>query len=225
MKVTTDGCLFGAWVAARIKNEKLITNNSLDIGTGTGLLSLMLAQRNPNLHIDAIEIDNQAADQATENATASPWAERIVVYNINAKKIQTNKPYDLIISNPPFYENELKSEKYQKNIAHHSNELQLKELLAIIKNKLNTEGIFCLLLPYKRNAEAKVLLNEIGFSITQMTFVRQSINHDFFRIMIMGKLATAEPVETMIDEITIKDSEQQYTSAFTNLLKEYYLSL
>lgn len=230
MKVTTDGCLFGAWVADVIKKEKLVINNSLDIGTGTGLLSLMLLQKNPELQVDAIEIDKEAAEQATQNATASPWADRIRIYNTDIKKFQSTAPYDLIISNPPFYENELKSEKSEKNIAHHSNKLQLKDLLTIIKNKLSPEGVFCLLLPYKRNAEAKILLNETGLSVTQMTFVRQTTQHDFFRIMIIGKLATPEPVETIIDEISIKDNllmeqQMQYSSSFVKLLHDYYLHL
>jgi tRNA1Val (adenine37-N6)-methyltransferase len=225
MKVTTDGCLFGAWVADLINNEKLIIKNSLDIGTGTGLFSLMLVQMNPHLYIDAIEIDKEAAEQAAENAAVSPWRERIKAYNINAKEFQSAKPYDLIISNPPFYENELKSGKSQKNIAHHSEELLLKDLLAIIKKSLNSAGIFCLLLPYKKNAEAKILLNEAGLHITQITFVRQSTSHDFFRIMIMGKTGSNDPSETMIDEISIKNDNDQYTPAFTNLLKEYYLHL
>ncbi len=225
MKVTTDGCLFGAWVAERIKNEKLIINNSLDIGTGTGLLSLMLAQENYNLAIDTIEIDKEAAEQATENVASSPWKERVKVHHSNAKKFQSTKSYDLIISNPPFYENELKSGKSQKDTAHHGEELLLKDLLVIIKNKLKPDGLFCLLLPYKRNAEAKILLNEAGLHITQITFVRQSTRHDFFRIMILGKIATVEPVETMIDEIAIKNDSGEHTPAFINLLKGYYLHL
>ncbi len=112
-----------------------------------------------------------------------------MVYNINAKEFQSTKSYDLIISNPPFYENELKSGKSQKDVAHHSEELLLKDLLVIIKKSLSSDGVFCLLLPYKRNAEVKILLNEAGLHITQITFVRQSTSHDFFRIMIMGKLS------------------------------------
>jgi len=225
MKVTTDGCLFGAWAADRIKNEKLIINNSLDIGTGTGLLSLMLAQKNHDLSIDAIEIDKEAAGQAAENVISSPWKEKIKVHCFDAKELESNKAYDLIISNPPFYENELKSGESQKNIAHHSNELLLKDLLIIIKKNLGYNGIFCLLLPYKRNAEAKILLNEAGLHISQMTFVQQSTRHDFFRIMILGKIATGETVETVIDEIAIKNDAVEYTSGSINLLKEYYLHL
>jgi tRNA1Val (adenine37-N6)-methyltransferase len=225
MKVTTDGCLFGAWVAEKVGSRESLAKNVLDIGTGTGLLSLMLAQKNSHLHIDAIEIDKEAAKQATENIAASPWADRIRVNHTDAKKFQTNKSYSLVISNPPFYENELKSGKSQKDVAHHSEGLQLKDLLVIIKNNLKPDGLFCLLLPYKRNAEAKILLNEAGLHITQMTFVRQSTNHDFFRIMIMGRLTTSEPAETMIDEISIKNETNQYTSAFANLLKKYYLHI
>ena len=225
MKVTTDGCLFGAWVAEKVRSLEPGVSNVLDIGTGTGLLSLMLAQKDPNLHIDAIEIDKEAAEQATENIAASPWADRIRVNHTDAKEFQSNRYYDLIISNPPFYENELKSGKSQKDVAHHSEGLQLKDLLVIIKNNLKPDGLFCLLLPYKRNAEAKILLNEAGLHITEITFVRQSTNHDFFRIMIMGKTGTNEQAETMIDEISIKNDNNQYTLAFTNVLKEYYLHL
>jgi tRNA1Val (adenine37-N6)-methyltransferase len=225
MKVTTDGCLFGAWVSDLIKNEKLIADNCLDIGTGTGLLSLMLMQKNTLPAIDAIEIDADAATQAGENVAASSWADRIKVHHADVKEFKNQVAYDLIISNPPFYENELKSGKSTKDIAHHSNELLLKDLLSIIKNKLSTDGFFCLLLPYKRNAEAKLLFAEQGLAITQISFVRQSTNHDFFRIMLMGKIAADEITETIINEIVIKDDNQQYTPAFIDLLKEYYLYL
>jgi tRNA1Val (adenine37-N6)-methyltransferase len=223
MKVTTDGCLFGAWVAEKVGSQESEVRTALDIGTGTGLLSLMLTQKNPGLYIDAIEIDKEAAEQAAENVAASPWADRIRVHYTNAKEFQSPVSYDLIISNPPFYENELKSGKSQKDIAHHSNELQIKELLDIIKNKLSPEGIFCLLLPFKRNAEAKILFNGAGLHITQMIFVRQSTAHNFFRIMLMGRITNDETFETIIDEIEIKNENNHYTPVFKNLLEEYYL--
>jgi tRNA1Val (adenine37-N6)-methyltransferase len=230
MKVTTDGCLFGAWVAEKIGSQESEVRTALDIGTGTGLLSLMLAQKNSNLYIDAIEIDKEAAEQAAENIAASPWADRIQVHYSDAKKFQSSKSYDLIISNPPFYENELKSGKSQKNIAHHSDELQLNELLDIIKYKLSPEGIFCLLLPFKRNEEIKKKLFQAGLIIQMICFVKQSVTHDYFRIMLMGKLRTTKPIKTLIDEIPIKDDlltgqQTQYSSVFTKLLLDYYLHL
>jgi tRNA1Val (adenine37-N6)-methyltransferase len=136
MKVTTDACLFGAWVAKEINNEKILINNYLDIGTGTGLLSLMIAQKNSSVKIDSIEIDKEAAEQALENVNASSWKERINVIHADAKDFAFTKKYDLIVSNPPFYENELKSPDEKKNMAHHGG-LSLDKLIqAIFENFL-----------------------------------------------------------------------------------------
>jgi tRNA1Val (adenine37-N6)-methyltransferase len=224
MKVTTDACLFGAWATDRIKNEKLIINNCLDIGTGSGLLALILAQKG-EFSIDAIEIDKDAFEQAAENMAASPWADRIKIFRGDAREFNFPIQYDIIISNPPFYEKELMSDDAKKNLALHNEGLLLNELLDIIKKNLGPEGLFYLLLPYKRNEEIKDLLLEHEFDILQMTFVRQSVNHDYFRIMLAGKLKKDEPGETMIDEISIWDNKQQYTPEFRQLLKNYYLHL
>lgn len=232
MKVTTDACLFGAWVAEEVNNvrkdsfgEKLIINNCLDIGTGTGLLSLMLVQKNNEVLIDAIEIDKDAADQAKENAASSPWEKRIGVVNANVTGFSFKHKYDLIISNPPFYENELISANERKNLAHHNQNLTLKELLNLIKTNLNTDGCFFLLLPYKRNEEIKKLLKNQQLHVSKILFVRQSIKHDYFRIFVKGDLKTSAPQETEFHEISIWDENQQYTAAFIELLKEYYLYL
>ena len=104
MKVCTDACLLGAWTAGRIQNLKLKIKNALDIGTGTGLLSLMLAQKNANVKIDAIEIDEAAAEQAKENFDNSPWKERLNIYHTSIQQFanSTQKKYDIIICNRPF---------------------------------------------------------------------------------------------------------------------------
>lgn len=226
MKVTTDGCLFGAWVAEKVVSSESGVNKILDIGTGTGLLSLMLAQK-INTSIDALEIDKDSFEQAIKNVKASAWKEKISVHHIDAKEFSGTHRYDLIISNPPFYENELKSENNQKNIAHHSDKLELSELMVTIKNNLAPDGIFCLLLPFKRNDEMKIILPRQGFTITQITYVRQSVIHDYFRIMLIGKFKTDETTNPIIDELSIKDDspEHSYTPAFTALIKEYYLHL
>ena len=225
MKVTTDACLFGAWVAEEINNEQLIINNCLDIGAGTGLLSLMLAQKNYEVWIDAVEIDKDAAEQAKENVASTPWKERIDIINADVEGFSRKHKYDLIISNPPFYENELRSGSERKNIAHHSENLTLKELLNIIKNYLNTDGYFFLLLPYKRNEEISKLLKDHQMHVSKIMFVRQSVKHDYFRIFIKGDLKTTPHQETEFHEISIWDENQQYTRAFICLLKDYYLYL
>jgi tRNA1Val (adenine37-N6)-methyltransferase len=225
MKVTTDGCLFGAWAAERVGSRELGVGSLLDIGTGTGLLTLMIAQKNPEVDVDAIEIDEDTAKQATENIAASPWNEKIKVHHADAKIFSYSKKYDCIISNPPFYENELKADVSKKNIAHHDEGLLLPELLSIIKNNLKADGQFYLLLPYKRNDEIRRLVIENELEITELVFVRQTVTHDFFRILLSGKLKGETLTETKIHEIAIKDEEQQYSPAFVSLLKDYYLHL
>lgn len=224
MKVTTDGCLFGAWVANEIQNGKEDVQNVLDIGAGTGLLSLMLAQKKLSVTIDALEIDETAAKQASENAQASPWKERIHIICADAKEYHPGKKYDVIISNPPFYENELKSGDKTRNTAHHNEGLLLEELSAFIKENLSSDGCFYLLLPYKRSDEIKKLLLQ-HYDITQIVLVRQSTEHGYFRVMLQGKLKSGEDAETGIEEMAITEKPNEYTADFIGLLKDYYLHL
>ena len=225
MKVTTDACLFGAWVAEEIKSQKLEVKSGLDIGTGTGLLSLMVTQKNPEMKIDAIEIDKDAAEQAKINVGSSPWKEQINIVQGDVKGLSFEKEYDLIITNPPFYENEIRSATDSKNVAHHSENLTLKELLEIIKNNLSKTGSFFLLFPYKRNEEIKKLLKDHELNISKILFIRQSVKHDYFRIMLKGKLSDQENIETEFNEMSIWDDSQQYADEFKQLLKDYYLHL
>ena len=225
MKVTTDACLFGAWIAQKVESEKLKIEGALDIGTGTGLLSLMLAQKIPEIKIDAIEIEKDAAEQAKDNAGSSPWEEQINIIQADVKEFPLEKKFDLIISNPPFYENEIRSATDSKNVAHHSENLTVNELLGIIKNNLSKTGSFFLLLPYKRNEEIKKLLKDHELSISKILFVRQSVKHDYFRIMLKGKLSEQKSIETEFNEMSIWDDSQQYTNEFKQLLYDYYLHL
>ena len=226
MKVTTDGCLFGAFCSREsgVISQGASNRKVLDIGTGTGLLALMLAQKN-NVTIDAIEIDKDAFEQASVNIAASPWADRITAIHADAKEFVSQNKYDIIISNPPFYEKELKGDDAKKNIAHHNEGLLFPELLSSIKKNLAIDGTFYLLLPYKRNDEVKQLLTADDFAIQQMTFIRQSVNHDYFRIMLAGKFKTTKAAETLMDEIAIRDKQDNYSAVFVNLLKDYYLHL
>ena len=230
MKVTTDSCLFGAWVAEKIRSSaaglsgKTKPGKILDIGTGTGLLSLMISQKNES-PVDAIEIDNDAYEQASSNVSNSPWAGRINIIHGDARKVMFPGKYDVILSNPPFYEKELKGADATKNLAHHNEGLLFPELLALIKNNLSPGGSFYLLLPYKKTDAIKKLLVENGLTLQHTCFVRQTVDHDYFRIMLAGKLTGDQQPEINIDEISIKDKEDQYTPAFINLLRDYYLRL
>lgn len=221
MKVTTDSCLFGAWVAEELASEKTGQTSLIDIGAGTGLLSLMTAQKS-DAAIDAVEIDNAAYGQAKENISASSWKGRIQLFNSDIKKFNFQKKYDFIISNPPFYENELQSPGKEKNTAHHSADLSLNVLFEIIKNNLSANGSFFLLLPYKREQEINDLLKKNDLYVSKKTLVRQTTNHDYFRILLKGNLYNTEKVT---NELSIRDTNQEYTTAFIQLLKDYYLHL
>lgn len=224
MKVTTDACLFGAWVANEIGSLKADAGSLLDIGTGTGVLTLMIAQKS-GMFIETIEIDKEAFMQASENITSSPYKKRIMAHHADIKGFHTEKKYDIIISNPPFYENELKSDSSKKNIAHHSQDLSLPELFIAIKNCLAREGLFFLLLPFKRHDEIKKRMAEHDIAVSQMVFVRQSVQHDYFRIMLSGTVDNSGISATQISEMAIWDESKQYTPEFTALLKDYYLYL
>jgi tRNA1Val (adenine37-N6)-methyltransferase len=225
MKVTTDACLFGAWAANEVKSLKSEVRNVLDIGTGTGLLSLMLAQKNPAAVIDAFEIDEVAAAQAEKNVADSPWSGRIQIIRADAKVYEYNRQYDIIISNPPFYERELKGSNRLRNLAHHNEGLLLPDLLHIIKKGLKAGGNFFLLLPYKRNAEIKNMLTRQEFPVIRIILIKPSVNNDYFRIAISGTKESRHESETIIEEISIKDEDDRYTPEFISLLKDYYLYL
>ena len=224
MKVTTDACLFGAWAAARLSTlsgEKKV----LDLGTGTGLLALMLAQKNPDIRIEALEIEPSAALQAGENCKQSPWSNRIRVIREDVKLFQPDSPYDGIISNPPFYEKELKGSNLQKNLAHHDEGLLLPDLLQWIRQHLHPSGRFFLLLPAKRIQTLLPLFAQNQLQPIRMVEVKPSVLHPVFRIFIEGKIADNNAQDLLISDIAIKNEKDKYTDAFVELLREYYLYL
>lgn len=222
MKVCTDACLFGAWVAEKVKSENSKVKSVLDIGTGTGLLSLMLAQKT-QASIDAVEIDKAAATQAQQNFDASPWKERILVHNNSIQELHqiANQPYDLIISNPPFFENNLKSDDSKRNLALHSSELSLEELLNAITIHLNRDGLFAVLLPFHRTSYFEKMAGA-KYCLHEKVLVKQTAKHNYFRSMLLFGTTQVEAIEK---EIIIREEGQQYGNAFIKLLKDYYLYL
>lgn len=219
MKVCTDACLFGAWAADYLQNKN--SSNILDIGAGTGLLSLLLAQKT-TAHIDAAEIDGNAFLQAKENFESSNWKERLQVFNTDICDFNPAKKYDFIISNPPFFENDLKSLQQNKNAAKHDTALNLVTLAEIAKKLLSPAGHFAVLLPYHRT---NYFINEAkkqGLYCNKTVLVKQTAGHTYFRSMLLfSSLETAAGEK----EITIKDTTGNYTEAFSSLLKDYYLYL
>lgn len=223
MKVTTDACLFGAWTASAIKNEKINIKNGIDIGAGTALLSLMIAQQNKDIFIQSVELDKEAAVQAKENVDLSSFTKQVEVIQADTRSFQPGIMYDCIISNPPFYENELRSADEAKNKAHHSSDLSSDELFSFITTHLNKDGIFFLLLPFKRNDELTSLIEKHGLFLREKVLVRPTDQHNWFRIMIRG--SKKETINIKEETITIQKNEKEYTAEFVSLLKDYYLYL
>ena len=220
MKVCTDACLFGAWVASVIERDHSI-QHILDIGTGTGLLSLMLAQKTA-AHIDAVEINQAAALQARENINNSPWKERVKLTHQAIENFEPVKKYDLIISNPPFFEDDLKSLHPAKNAAKHDTTLTLDTLLIHIQRLLKDNGTAAVLIPYHRTGYVENCAKENRFSVQYKMLVKQSDSHGYFRSMLF---LSKNSSETFTEELFIHDKERLYSDAFTALLKEYYLKL
>lgn len=220
MKVCTDACLFGAAVADRFQRSGGRIH-VLDVGAGTGLLSLMLAQKNPKAVIDAVEIDKDAAEQARDNYKASPWKDQLNIHHQPIQEFGINT-YDLIVSNPPFYENDLKSESNKRNLALHSAALGLDDLLDVMQKHLSAQGKFAVLLPYHRAANFinHALLKD--FHLEEEIAVKQTPRHPYFRsILFFGR----NRVTVKHSDIVINNEKGNYSDEFTALLKDYYLNL
>ncbi len=219
MKVCTDACLLGAWVAKKLEGNKIKANYILDIGCGTGLLTLMLAQKS-KAQIDAVEIDNAAFEQAKENTIVSKWCERITIHHSSINDYQTSTKYELIISNPPFYENQLKSDSEGRNKAMHATTLSYEELAVAIKKNLAHNGSCGILLPYSvvKSFEEKLLMQQLF--INEKLNISHSPSHPFFRTVIFISNTKKELSEY---SLTIENTENEYSSEFKELLKDYYL--
>ena len=221
MKVCTDACLFGAILADKIYREQNKVSNLLDIGTGTGLLSLQVAQKN-SISIDAVEIDRDSYEQAQQNFSNSPWSEKLRIYNTDILDFVADKKYDCIISNPPFYEGDLKSDNSKKNAAKHDSTLKLEQLFKVIEEHLSPPGYFAVLLPYQRVDYFITLAADFNYKVQEKWMIRPTDAHPFFRGILFFSLAKTEIITK---EISIKDSTGNYTAEFVDLLKEYYLQL
>jgi tRNA1Val (adenine37-N6)-methyltransferase len=211
MKVCTDACLFGAWITSEIKNERIA--RALDIGAGTGLLSLMAAQES-DAHIDAVEIDDNAFLQAVENFAASPWKDRLSIHHCAIQEYDPGYRFDLVISNPPFYEQSLRSPDSKKNLARHSTRLDAAELFTSVKRLVAPGGRVAVLIPYSRIDAIEKIIKESGLYIEKKVAVRQTEKHYPFRCMYLLRDVFSGFTER---KITVKDEE------FNTLLKSYYL--
>jgi tRNA1Val (adenine37-N6)-methyltransferase len=219
MKVCTDACIQGAFTAQYLADKNVST--LLDIGAGTGLLSLMLAQQT-SAAITAVELDGAAAMQARANFAASPWANRLTLTQTDVREMPSVTQYDFIVTNPPFYERALKSGHAQKDQAMHATNLSYQELMGAIDRQLAPSGQVSVLLPYPVFEIFRELAKVAGFQLREVLYIRQSVNHGFFRAVGIFDRSVGD---TTVKELAIHDASRLYTHSFVSLLTPYYLYL
>jgi len=216
MKINTDGVLLG--VLAHTDHPKSI----LDIGTGTGVIALMLAQRFANAKIDAVEIDQSAAETAGRNFQNSSFADRLNIYPLGFSEFfdrYPDKKYDLIVSNPPFYINSLKSPETKRELAKHADRDFFKDLLSYSSRHLKADGVMCLILPLETVTLVKEIAVKNGLFIRKITAVfsyQDSAAHREFVVL------SSDAYQSTNDKFVIYESPKTYTEQYREALKDFF---
>jgi len=219
MKVGTDGVLLGAWCP--------IDNNPfsiLDIGAGTGILSLILAQRSNAVQIDAIEIDENAFEQCVENFESSPWGDRLFCFHAGLDEFmeEPEDEYDLIISNPPFYTEDYKTENEQRDLARFSDALPFKDLVEAVNLLLSENGIFAVIIPFKEEEKFIALAYDFELHPFKITRVKGTPTTEIKRSLLAFSKTQKQ---TLVDELIIEMARHQYTEEYIDLTKDFYLKM
>ena len=213
MKVGTDGVLLGAW--ADCDSAK----NILDIGTGTGVIALQMAQRNPEAQVQAVEIDDAAAKRARANFDNSPWAERLEVEQSAVQEFEPAEKFDLIVSNPPYFVDSLLPPDERRSTARHTHDLTFEELDEAVARLLSEDGKFALILP--------ITEFEKYLTLTQLHLVRRCDVHSVeggATKRVMGEFAKRPTVEIACENLAIEKGKRgDYTDEYRALTKEFYL--
>lgn len=219
MKVGTDGVLLGAWTSVTSDPESI-----LDIGAGTGLLALMLAQRTNAETIEAIEIDVDAFEQCVENFESAPWADRLFCYHAGLDEFvdEIEDKYDVIVSNPPFYAEEVASGNASRDMARQMQSLPLEELVEAVSNLLAPEGVFSTIIPYKETERFLQLGAQWKLFPNRITRVKGNSASNFKRSLLECSFRKSEIVE---DDLIIELQRHKYTKEYIALTKEFYLKM
>lgn len=215
MKIGTDGVLLGAW--ANAENSKSI----LDIGTGTGLISLMLAQRFPYAKISGLEIDENAANEAKFNFEQSPFANRLHLIHSSIQEYKAEKKFDCIVSNPPFFDR-THLENSARNTARQQSDLTLFELLQHTDRLLSETGKSMFILPFDKENEFIDSAKKLNLFPSKITHIRGHKNADIKRSLIEF---SRNHSEIEMNEIIIEIERKVYTEDYINLTKEFYLKM
>ncbi len=216
MKIGIDGVLLGAWIDLKD------CNRILDVGAGTGLLSLMAAQRS-QAAIDAVEIENEASSEARLNFSNSLWAERLTIFNTPFQNFNPEAKYNHVVSNPPFFDDSLKPNSDKRLKARHSDNLRLGELLAKSISLLKSDGKISLILPADKYDSLQELIQKMGLFLSKVCYVHPFETKKPNRILV--ELITM-PCELITTKISIRNEKtNSYSDEFRDLTKDFYRSL
>ena len=218
MKVGTDGVLLGAWASVPGPGSRV-----LDVGTGTGLIALMIAQLTKDVNVDALEIDPSSAGQAKDNFQNSPWKDRISCIHSSFQDYssQCKSLYDLIICNPPFFSASYKTPSKEKNLARHDDSLSLEELIKGSLTLMKKKSIISLILPVFKEAQALDLIGEHHLHCNRLTRVKPAPGKSAKRLLMEFSLIPGKRIE---DDLTIEtETRHMYSDTFKNLVDEFYL--
>lgn len=222
MKIGTDAVLLGAWCSL-LKNP----NSILDIGAGTGVIALMLAQRSDAMTIDAVEFDEQAYEQAVENFEQSDWADRLFCYHTSFQDFvkemsEDNEQYNFIVSNPPFYSDEYKTENIARNKARFTSFLSFESLTFGVSKLLSPSGIFATIVPYREESSFIKEAAEHNLFVTRICRVRGNVISEVKRSLLEFSFVKSEVKH---DELIIETERHKYTQEYINLTKDFYLKM
>jgi len=219
MKIGTDGVLLGAWVSIENKPFKI-----LEIGSGTGIISLQLAQRSFAKNIDAIEIDEDAFEQCFENFENSPWADRLFCYHASAQEfaLEWDETYDLIVSNPPFYSEDYKTKSEARDKARFNDALPFEDLIGCVYELLSEDGVFAIIIPRKEELAFIELASKAGLFPIRICRVRGNVTSEEKRSLIEFSFQNSE---TKLEHLTIETTRHNYTDRYKNLVQDFYLKM
>ena len=217
MKVGTDAILLGRWVEVRP------TDVVLDIGTGCGLLPLMLAQKGVS-QVDAVDIDAASIEEATVNFEASQWRDQLKAYCTDIVDFQTDKRYDLIVSNPPFFNRFSKCNSERKSRARHNDAgLSYETLCAVVCRLLKPDGRFAVVLPVSVMAEFLKVAEKSGLFLRKILNIIPIEGKESNRVHL--ELSFGKGTEIQEENFTIRDRNKRFTPQYNVFLKDYYLGL
>ena len=234
MKIGTDGVLLGAWTSVEGYPDGI-----LDIGTGTGVIALMLAQRSDAMTIDAVELDDNAYEQATENFENSGWGDRLYCYHAHLYEFaaEVDDVYDIIVCNPPFFETPSlptaslsqgeKIPSKSRQMARFEESMPFELLVGAVAKLLSSQGRFSAVIPFDREDDFILLCSKVNLFLDRITRVKGTSSAEVKRSLMEFSFRDSDshPDELVVTELTIEKARHDYTEDYISLVKDFYLKM